>query len=152
MGTINASTAYINQQLSDFRITEEGGMAIRLTNLTGANTIKGTLVNVGDNGFTVETSEFDSIGVVYEDGIADGQDAWIVVSGVVEILLVDATASTAGNWVFADAVDGRANASLALPPGGTISALENHFKEVGHCMETKIAGTDVLCKIALHFN
>jgi len=30
--------------------------------------------------------------------------------------------------------------------------IDSHFREIGHCLESKEAGTDVLCKIALHFN
>lgn len=136
-------------------ISEIGGQMIALTNKTGAPSIKGTLVNCSnttDNAFSVETSEFDTIGVVYESGIADGAECWVVISGIAQVLLVDGTASTRGYWTYADAVDGRANATLPLPSGGTIAALENHFKEIGHCLESKVAGTNVLAKVMLHFN
>lgn len=36
--------------------------------------------------------------------------------------------------------------------GGTPPASEQHFKESGHCLETKGAGTDVLVLLSLHFN
>jgi len=151
----NLTGLFIDQQLTDKYITPEGGIAVKMINDTGAPSIKGTLVNCSssvDNGVTIETVEFDTIGVIYEDGVADGQEVWVVVSGKAEVLLADGTASTRGYWVYADAVDGRANASLQLPPGGTIQALENHFKEIGHCLETKTSGTDVLALIAIHFN
>lgn len=136
-------------------VSELGGQMIGLINKTGAPSIKGTLVNCSnttDNAFSVETSEFDTIGVVYESGIADGAECWVVISGIAQVLLADGTASTRGYWTYADAVDGRANATLSLPSGGNIAALENHFKEIGHCLESKAAGTNVLAKVMLHFN
>ena len=155
MSVINYKASYINQQLNDHMITTEGGIAVKMINNTGLPTVKGELVQASeniDNGVEIQVDEFDVIGVMYEDGVAQGQECWVVVNGKAEVLLTDATASTRGYWVYADTADGRANATLPLPPGGTITALTNHFKEVGHCLESKTAGTNVLALIVLHFN
>ena len=57
-------------------ITPEGGLAVYFINKTGANSIKGTLVNTEasvDFAVNVVTAdEPDIIGVIYEDGIPDG--------------------------------------------------------------------------------
>ena len=64
----------------------------------------------------------------------------------------DATASTKGFWVYTSDVAGRADATLAAPPGGGIPELDIHMREIGHCIESKGADTDVLAKAVLHFN
>ena len=139
-------------------LTELGGIAIKLTNETGAPSVKGTIViasNVSgqDDSFEVAgADEYQPIGIVYEDGIADGSECWVVINGVAQVLLKDATTSTTGNWVRTSDVAGRADVTLAAPPGGGIPELDQHMQEVGHSLETKSANTDVLCKVALHFN
>lgn len=141
--------------VGNYMFTADGGIAKQLTNRTGLASIKGTLAEShesGDNGFETLSDEYDCIGIVYENGIADGEECWVIVTGIAEVLIEDGTASTHGNWVEASTVDGRANATLSLPSGGTIQELQNHFKEIGHCLESKTAGTDVLAKIILHFN
>ena len=33
-----------------------------------------------------------------------------------------------------------------------VAAQTAHFREIGHTLESKVGGTDVLCKCVLHFN
>lgn len=138
-------------------VTPLGGIAVKLTNKTGSASVKGSVVECSsttDNAFELETADdLNPIGVVYDSGVADGDDCWVVVAGVAEVLLQDSTASTRGYWVRTSATTaGRADATNAAPPGGTVGALETHTKEMGHCLESKTAGTDVLAKCVLHFN
>lgn len=134
-------------------MTPEGGFAIKLTNKTGANSVKGTMVKTStgtDNAFqTTAVNDFEPVGVVYEAGIADGSPCWVVVGGIAEVLLQDALASTRGNWVRTSITQaGRADASNAVAPGLVLT----HFAEIGHCLESKVAGTNIMCKIVMHFN
>lgn len=143
------------EELDSFKHTTEGGIAVKMTNLTGSASVKGTLVETNETtsgGFKILSDLYDCVGVVYEDGIANGEECFVVITGIVEVLLKDTTAATTGNWVKASDVNGRADATLALPSGGTIGQLQEHFQEIGHCIETKASGTDVLAKIVLHFN
>lgn len=137
-------------------ITDLGGIAIPLTNKTGANSVKGTIVIASagtDNAFDIgAAAEPQPIGIVYEDGIADGSECWVVIYGVAQVLLKDTTASTHGNWVKSSDVGGRADATNAAPPGGGIPELDQHMGEIGHALETQGGGADVLCKTKLHFN
>jgi len=130
--------------------TEEGGLAIRLTNETGLASVKGTIVEADsgvDNAFDIaDASSNHSIGVVYEDGIVDGAECLIVISGRCQVLLKDATLSTRGNWVKVSDVAGRADAT-----GGSPAAAPTHFLEIGHCLESKGADTDVLAYCTLHY-
>ena len=155
MGTINQTTAYMNQQYSDFMVTPDGGMAVKAINNTGSASVKGTVLQAGEvifNSTDEQTVQFDAVAIMYSDGVADGESVWVVTSGKAKVLLEDSTASTLGYWVFASTQDGRGNATLALPSGGTIGAIDEHFKEIGHCLESVTAGTDQLALCFIHFN
>lgn len=90
----------------------------------------------------------EPIGVVYEAGVADASDAWIWTSGAVcQVLLKDGTASTRGNWAYVSDTAGRADLTNADPIGAT-----EHTREIGHCLESKSSGTNVLARVTLHFN
>ncbi len=137
-------------------ITPIGGIAIQLTNKTGGASVKGTIViadTTTDNAFDITEADDDHpIGVVYEAGVADAAECWVVIYGIAEVLLKDTTASTHGYWVKTSDTAGRADATIAAPPGGGISELDEHMQEIGHCLETQTGGTDVLAKIVMHFN
>ena len=134
-------------------MTPEGGIAVRLTNKTGSASVKGTVIaasSTTDNAFALQSNEYDAFGVVYEAGIADGQECWVVVFGIAEVLLKDTTASTRGYIALCADTDGRFIATA--PSGSPPMATDTHFKEIGHVIESKGAGTDVLCKCVIHFN
>ena len=146
-----ASVQAIENQFDiNLHLTREGGLALRLTNKTGGASVKGTLVEGSagtDNAFTTTVVDtVECFGVVYEDGIADGSECLVVIGGRCQVLLKDATASTRGNWVETSDVVGRADATSASP-----AAAPTHFKEIGHCIESKGADTDVLAFIMMHF-
>ena len=135
----------------------EGAQCVRLTNKTGAPSVKGTVVEAStgtDDAFASTHADDDQpIGVVYEDGVADGDECYVAYSGRAQVLLKNGTAGTHGNWVRTSITDaGRANATLAAPPGGGIPELDQHMSEIGHCLQTIADGTDVLCWMWLHLN
>ncbi len=137
--------------------TLEGGRAIKLTNKTGVASVKGIVVKPSSStDYAVDVCDADGvdpIGVVYEDGIADGSEVWVVISGIAEVLLEDSTATTRGYWARTSITQaGRADITAALPPEGTIQALENHFSEIGHSIQSVTAGTDKLARIVMHIN
>ena len=138
-------------------LTESGGIAIPLINKTGADSVKGTLVNTDatiDLAINIVAADQpDIIGVVHQDGVPDGEKVLVVISGVAEVLIEDGTGSTRGYWCRASAtIPGRADITNIEPPGGTINAIDAHFREIGHCLQSKRSGIDVLAKIILHFN
>jgi hypothetical protein len=136
------------------KFTPDGGLAVLLTNKTGAASVKGTVVTTGtvqDNSFALQAAEFEAAGIVYDSGVADGSECWVVVSGIAEVLMKDGTAATRGFWTRCADTDGRAE-STAAPTGIGALDVAEHFKEIGHCLESKAAGTDVLAKVLLHFN
>ena len=138
--------------------TGEYGIQMKLTNKTGSASVKGEIVEQSagtDNAFdTIGADEPDPTHIVYEAGVADGSNAWCwCIGSLCQVLLEDSTAATRHYWVkVSDSAAGRADATNASPPGGTINAIEDHFTEVGHAAESKTAGTDVLCLIHFHVN
>ena len=141
----------------DVRMTPEGGLAIKMINNTGSPSVKGLLVSASstlDEAFDLTVADcICPIGVVYQEGIADGELCFVVIAGVAEVLLEDSTAATKGYWVRTSTTQvGRADATTNLPSGGTIAAIHEHMSEIGHCIKSAGAGTDVLIKIIMHFN
>jgi hypothetical protein len=138
--------------------TEEGGLAIRLINDTGGASAKGSVVDSSSSveaGVSLEgAGGLDPIGVIYDDGVANGDWVWVVVSGIADVLLEDGTASGYGNWVETSGTTaGRADATNVAPPAsGVINEIQEHFREIGHCLESQGAGTNVLARCVLHFN
>jgi len=136
-------------------MSRDGGYALRLINKTGAPSIKGTLVEASSTAGAFDISDANEdqpIGIVYENGIADGSLCWIITSGRCQVLLKDSTATTAGYWVRTSDTGGRALGSNATPPGGGIPELDIHMQEIGHSLETNTGGTNVLVYIICHFN
>jgi len=143
--------SYYQTASSKIKLTPEGGYAILLTNKTGANSIKGTVVYADpavDSAFEVNPINGDMpFGVVYVSGIIDGSECWVVVSGIAEVLLVNTVASTRSYVAYSSgSVAGRIDIAATVPAATT------HFREIGHTMESKTGGTDVLIKCLLHFN
>jgi hypothetical protein len=134
--------------------TEIGGIAIQMVNKTGVASVKGEIIQpdiLVDNAFILATAVSKQVvGVVYESGIPDGGLCYVVYLGPALVLLKDSTAATHGNWCVPSDVAGRVDATATAPPGGLLIDHELHFSEVGHCMESKAGGTDVLAKIMIH--
>lgn len=143
-------TKWIKDKLWNYNIDAEG-FKVKLTNKTGAVSVIGTIVRADtttDMAFDIAPINSDEpIGIVAENGIADGDECFIIVGGVAQVLLEDTTASTRGNWVMVSGTAGRADATNANPVG-----VPSHWREIGHCLESKGAGTNVLAKVLLHFN
>jgi hypothetical protein len=62
-------------------------------------------------------------------------------------MLKNSTSSVCGYFVGVSDTAGRAEAASAAPTGTT-----EHFREMGHCLESKSSGTSILAKCVLHFN
>jgi hypothetical protein len=142
----------MSSEFPKVKMTDEGGIAIKLTNKTGSNSVAGEIVQPDpsvDNAFEIApTDGINPIGVVYEDGIADGSECWVVIAGIADILIEDGTAATRGNFVRTGSTTaGRADMASGSPASQAV-----HFQEVGHCIESKGSGTDVKAKAMIHFN
>ncbi len=127
------------------------GFGNRLINKTGVASVKGTLIEAHattDFAFRVAVGDtYECIGVVYYNGIADGERCLVIDRGIAEVLLKNATGCAPHDWMGVSDVAGRAYSGGASPP-----AAPTHFKEVGHCFQTNAGGTDELAEIEVHFN
>lgn len=128
------------------RLTPIGGFAIELTNNTGVNSVEGQLVEADDtdeNSYKrADADALDVIGVVYNAGVPDGSEVWIVVGGIAEVLL-DAGGCVHGDRLISSNTAGSADVNNA-------PAVAVHFQEIGHTIETVVGAG--LAKTVLHFN
>lgn len=138
-----------------FKITPEGGYAIRMINRTGAESVKGYIVHPSPSYDTACTLAIvnvpDVIGVVYEDGVADGSEMWVVVDGYADVYFIgNATRGhIARGFITGDAgyVAGQA-LSEAVPTAPF--ATDKHFYEIGHVVQSRTGAG--LARCVLHFN
>lgn len=129
--------------------TPEGGIALRLINRTGVASVKGEIVRAGTStkGFTQATANDDMpIGVVYDSGIANLSPCRIGIGGAVQVLMKNTVGTTVGDFLYVSDTAGRAQSSSTLPAAASI------YRTIGHALETKTGGTDVLVWAVLHFN
>ena len=146
-----------NTNSAFMKFTLEGGLAIKMLNKTGANSVKGTVVELStstERAVDISPADEDeAMGIIYDDGIADGEFVWIVIQGIVDILIEDGQTATLGYWVRTSITqDGRADITNAEPPGGGLPQADIHFRELGHCQESQSSGIDVLARCIIHFN
>ena len=134
--------------------TTIGGLAIKLTNRTGAVTIAGQLVKpdtaTDDGVILTGVSDVECTGVFLEAGIADDAETWVVVSGIADVAMKDNTAAIHGYWVETSDEAGYADSTSVSP-----AAAPQHFEEIGNCIESVSAtggGTHILARCILHFN
>lgn len=142
------------------KLTAIGGIAVKLTNTTGVETIAGQLVKADtttdDAVILTATDDDECFGVFLDSGVADDAEAWVVVGGIADVAFQDNTAATHGNWVRTSVTEaGYADGTNAGPPGGGIPELDQHVREIGHSIETVTAdggGTHILARCVIHFN
>jgi hypothetical protein len=135
--------------------TSEGGLAVKLQNMTGSGSVAGYVVrsnsSSGSSVSLIGQDVPDPIGVIYETGIANGADMWVVVHGIASVMFIGSTTSghMARGFVTADAgyIAGYA-LSEAVP--ASPFATDKHFYEIGHVIETRTGRG--LAKVILHYN
>ncbi len=147
VGIDNASPTQILDIKAKIGFSEIGGLLIKLTNKTGGVSVKGEVVEtstITEN--AVQSTDSDSkeaFGIFLEAGVADGAEAWIVISGIAEVL-ADANGWSRGDWIQTSNTAKRGEGT-AHTPNPT-----KHFQEIGHAIEDAAANS--LGKLVLHFN
>lgn len=132
---------------SYFKITPEGGFAVRLTNKSGAVTVKGQIVShKGTVARAFDLTAVDAnhcLGVVYESGIEDAAECWVVVSGIAQVLMKNAATMGHICRIPLNTDDGEAAGyAMDAAQSGTASVYK-----IGDVLET--ADAEVLCKVLL---
>jgi|GEM_PF-4923555 len=138
-------------------LTTEGGFAVKLTNKTGGNSVKGEVVTPYDSSAIdnavkkIIVDVPNPIGVFYESGIADGAEAWVVVSGIADVYFIGNTTRghIARGFLTADAGYVTGQALSEAYPSSPFSD-DKHFYEIGHVLESRVGAG--LAKCVLHFN
>jgi len=130
------------------KITPEGGYAVKLTNKTGAPSVKGKIVGIKtgtDNAFDLTAVDATyNLGVVYEDGVADAAECWVVVGGIAQVLMKNAAVRGQLCRIPLNTDDGKAAGyAMAAEQSDTASVYK-----IGDVLET--ADAEVLCKVLLH--
>jgi hypothetical protein len=136
-------------------LTPEGGFFVYLINDTGSASVKGTVVEPSssvNNGCSKVVVDIpDAIGVIYDDGVPNGQPVRVVISGIADVYYIGNTTRKhlARTFIGADAgyVSGQA-LSEAVPTAPFAS--DKHFCEIGHLLESRTGAG--LAKTILHFN
>lgn len=134
---------------TDNGFTEEGGFYETFINNTGADSIKGTIVVAStsvENAVSIAPASSQMpIGIIYENEIPNGCFVKVVTYGKAEVLLKDNTSSTSGFWSGVSDTPGRMF-QIASPN------TTEHFSEIGHSLQSKPGGTNVLSLVQIHFN
>lgn len=132
----------------EIKMTPEGGLAIYVTNKTGAPSVQGTIVSIKSGvDMCAELTPVDAthcLGVVYNAGVADNEYMWVVIAGLVDVLMKNN--STAGHIcrIPLNTDDGEA-AGYAMDASQSTSA---SVYKIGDILESKNAET--LCTILIH--
>lgn len=136
------------------KLTPEGGIAISLLNVSGTTFLKGNLLacspGTADLSAVLCTSQFDGIGTAYEL-TPPNKKGFVTISGVADFLLENGTSAVRGDWLRASTVAGRCTPDNNPAGLGALTVAE-HFKEIGHCLETKAGSADAVVKGIIHFN
>lgn len=135
--------------------TGDSGNIITLINKTGEVSVKGTVVcpsaTVDLAVQKIVEGVPDPIGVIYEDGIADGQPVRIVKSGIADVLFIGSTTRKHIARGFITGENGYvAGKALSEAVPTSPFASDKHFYEIGHVLESREGAG--LAKVELHFN
>ena len=148
-GTVSGATGTFSAGVGNsyFKITPEGGFAVRLTNKSGAATVKGTIVSIkagGDGEFELTpVNATHCLGVVETDAVVDGGSAFVTVAGIAPVLMKNN--STAGHICRIPLTDDDDEAAgYAMDAAQSSSA---SVYKIGDVLETKNANT--LCLVRL---
>jgi hypothetical protein len=133
-----------------FGVTKDGTRYDVLINKTGAPSVKGSVVRASpttDDAFQLAPAgAVDPIGVVLDIGVPDGAHCRVATSGKAQVLLQNGVAATRAYWIETSSTTAGRASMLAAPSATT------HWDELGHCLENKVAGVDVLAWAMIHFN
>lgn len=135
--------------------TPEGGLAFWMINKTGNASFKGAVVGASStdvNAFElIAVDSPDPIGIVYDDGIADGELCRVVFSGKAEVFYIGSvTLRYFARVTVAADIGNEAGKAIAEPAPIPPFSTDKHFQEIGHVLEDRVGAGLALTN--LHFN
>ena len=87
-----------------------------------------------------------SFNVGYENGVANNSLVKVVVYGKAQVLLKNGESASNGYWCGVSDIAGR------MYQGSSAPSTTEHNRELGHSLEVKTSGTNVLSLMQIHFN
>lgn len=130
--------------------TSDGGLFEYFINNTGETSVLGTIVVASTTlANAVSIAPANSvlpIGIIAENGVANGSLVKVVTYGKAYVLLKDGLSSSLGYWCGVSDTAGRMFQAVDAP-----STVE-HSREVGHSLQSVSGGTNVLSLVQVHFN
>lgn len=156
IGGLTTSISTLNGAYSSLvKHTDIGGIAVKMTNKTGAPSVKGYLVTTSSStNHAVELTAVDipnCVGCFLDSGVADGQLAWVVIQGMADVYFSGSTVRghMARIGVASDTGEQAGQAISEAVPTSPF-ATDKHFGEIGHVAETRTGAG--LARVVLHFN
>lgn len=147
-GIFSGAVSSFGFSMPNIKLTAEGGLAVKMTNESGAVTVKGQIVShKGTVARAFDLTPVDAthiLGVVYESGIADAAECWVVVSGIAQVLMKNAATMGHICRIPLNTDEGEA-AGYAMDASQSSTA---SVYKIGDVLET--ADAEVLCKVLLH--
>ena len=151
LATTNTGISVIGDVVASdkVKLTSLGGLAVKLTNKTGGNTVKGNIVAIDNNVSNDDsvvlaaTSSDKPIGVFLDAGVADGSEAWVVISGIADVL------ADSNGWLNGDRVIMSMATTAGTGQASNTPVPSVHLTEIGHALED---ATSALGRCILHFN
>src|SRR5574344_495476 len=122
--------------------TSDGGLFETFINDTGASSVLGTIViasTSASNAVSIAPANSPMpIGIIAENGIANGSSVKVVTYGKAYVLLKDGESATRGYWCGVSDTAGR------MFQASTAPSTTEHNREIGHSLATTGSGTNVL--------
>lgn len=146
-GVFSGAVSGLNFSTAKVKLTAEGGLAVQLTNESGAPTVKGQIVSSkGTVARAFDLTAVDAnhvLGVVYESGIEDAAECWVVVAGIAQVLMKNAATMGHICRIPLNTDEGEAAGyAMDAAQSGTASVYK-----IGDNLETQNAET--LCRVLL---
>jgi len=141
--------------LPKVKFTDIGGLAVLMTNKTGAATVKGNCVTTGgtaNNSVVLVSIDVPNcVGVFLDSSVADGEEAYVVVSGIADVYYWGSTTSgyLARTGLTTDTGEISGQATSEEFPTSPF-ATDKHFCEIGHVLQSRVGAG--LSRCVLHFN
>ena len=122
-------------------------------NGTTANSICGMVFSLSTNearAYVYPNTLRKLKGMVCEDGIPPGEQTKVVIRGICDAMLEDGDSAEVGYPIQASTVWGRVTVSTNIEV--SIVSWAQASLVIGRCLETKAAGTDVICRVLFDGN
>ena len=146
LGDKHSHDAYYSKS-DKLLFTPAGGMAVKFVNRTGSVSTPGSVLSLSSShqgSVILATQLTPVVGVMSSDGVADGRDVWVTISGMSIVLVKDSVEVVCGALLKCSDVPGRVD---VVSDASTFSGYS-----VGYSSATVAAGLGCSVEALLHFS